>query len=301
MIKAKKTSQTQVILLGTGTPNADPQRSGPAVLIVCRGQAYLVDFGPGVVRRAAAAFLAHAPELDVSRINHVFCTHLHSDHTAGYADLIFTPAVLGRSLPLEVYGPPGIKKMTDFLLQAYAEDIRERIEGLEPAEPAAYQVQAVEITAGMVYKDVYVQVEAFEVRHGSWPAYAFRFTTPEGSIVISEIRPRLKACLKKAAAAIFWYMRFTAARVLKIARPNGKNITARCILLLKSLESWPHRPVPGLLVLYHQLFWGVTEAELLSEVQKFYEGQGCLRGRPGYLFFIKLLFRQQGFPQAFCG
>src|SRR5262245_40509203 len=50
-----QTSATQVVLLGTGTPNADPERSGPAVAIVVNDTPYLVDFGPGVVRRAATA------------------------------------------------------------------------------------------------------------------------------------------------------------------------------------------------------------------------------------------------------
>src|SRR4051812_33890268 len=39
---------TQVVMLGTGTPLADPERSGPAVAIVVNGVAYLVDCGPGV-------------------------------------------------------------------------------------------------------------------------------------------------------------------------------------------------------------------------------------------------------------
>ena len=47
-------SKTQVVLLGTGTPNADPDRSGPAVAVVVNDTPYVVDCGPGVVRRAAA-------------------------------------------------------------------------------------------------------------------------------------------------------------------------------------------------------------------------------------------------------
>jgi ribonuclease BN (tRNA processing enzyme) len=35
----------------------------------------------------------------------VLVTHLHSDHTVGYPDLISTPWVLGRRVALEVYGP----------------------------------------------------------------------------------------------------------------------------------------------------------------------------------------------------
>ena len=47
--------KTQIVLLGTGTPSPDPDRSGPATAIVVNGTPYLVDIGPGVVRRAAAA------------------------------------------------------------------------------------------------------------------------------------------------------------------------------------------------------------------------------------------------------
>ena len=45
---------TQVAMLGTGTPNPFPDRSGPGVAIVVNDEAYLVDFGAGVVRRAAS-------------------------------------------------------------------------------------------------------------------------------------------------------------------------------------------------------------------------------------------------------
>src|SRR5258708_36569397 len=48
-------SRTQVVLLGTGNPGPAPGRSGPATAIIVNGEPYLVDFGPGVVRRAAAA------------------------------------------------------------------------------------------------------------------------------------------------------------------------------------------------------------------------------------------------------
>lgn len=48
--------ETKLVLLGTGTPNACPWASGPASAVVVDGHAYLVDFGPGVVRRAAEAY-----------------------------------------------------------------------------------------------------------------------------------------------------------------------------------------------------------------------------------------------------
>ena len=48
--------EVKVVLLGTGTPNACPNASGPSTAVVVGERAYLVDFGPGVVRRAAQAY-----------------------------------------------------------------------------------------------------------------------------------------------------------------------------------------------------------------------------------------------------
>ena len=95
-------SKTKIVLLGTGNPGPEPDRSGPATAIVVNDTAYLVDFGPGVVRRAAAAFDNGIEELEPTKLRVAFVTHLHSDHTVGYPDLIFTPWTVGRRVPLEV-------------------------------------------------------------------------------------------------------------------------------------------------------------------------------------------------------
>ena len=133
-------SGTAVVLLGTGTPNADPDRSGPAVAVVVNGQPYLVDFGPGVVRRAAAASRSGVDALEVTNLTRAFVTHLHSDHTVGYADLIFTPWVLGRAVPLQVYGPKGLRAMTRHLTAAYREDIKNQAQRARTGEQ--YRLQS---------------------------------------------------------------------------------------------------------------------------------------------------------------
>jgi len=176
---------TEVIVLGSGTPAADPDRFGPAVAIVSNGTAYLVDCGSGVVRRAAAAERNGVPALAASQLNIAFITHLHSDHTIGYPDLILSPWVLGRDGPLNVYGPAGLKEMTGHILEAWKKDIDIRIHGLEK-RPGPPIVQVHEIHPGVVYKDANVTVTAFLVKHGSWDeAFGYRFDAPDRSIVIS--------------------------------------------------------------------------------------------------------------------
>src|SRR5512145_2489655 len=120
-------TKTRVVLLGTGTPAIDPDRSGPATAIVVNDTPYLVDFGAGVVRRAKSALVDRGiAGLDPLKLRVVFVTHLHSDHTVGYPDLILTPWVMGRRVPLEVYGPSGIVHMTEHVMEAYREDFAAR-------------------------------------------------------------------------------------------------------------------------------------------------------------------------------
>ena len=188
----KKTpaQNTQLVLLGTGTPSPDPERSGPATAVVVNGTPYLIDFGPGVVRRIAAASQKGVPGLSVANVRIAFLTHLHSDHTAGYPDLILTPWSVGRSQPLEVYGPAGLKHMTDHILEAYKEDIairrKDKLVLGVPEQAEGYKVNAREIMPGTVYKDDNVTVKAFAVNHGDvTQAFGYRIETRDRSIVIS--------------------------------------------------------------------------------------------------------------------
>jgi ribonuclease BN (tRNA processing enzyme) len=179
--------RTRVVLLGTGTPGPTPERSGPATAVVVGDTAYLVDLGPGVVRRASAAARDKAiPGLDPLKLRVAFVTHLHSDHTVGYPDLIFTPWVIGRRVPLEVYGPRGLSAMTEHVLAAWKVDVdtRTNADGNQREFPEGHRANAHEIAPGVVYKDANVTVTAFPTRH-AMESYGYRFDTADRSIVIS--------------------------------------------------------------------------------------------------------------------
>jgi len=190
---APQPSHTQIVLLGTGNPAPDPERSGPATAIVVNDTPYLVDFGAGVVRRAEEAAIQRGIKaLEPTNLRVAFVTHLHSDHTVGYADLILTPWVTGRKVPLQVYGPAGIKEMTEHLLEAYRADFETRTNRARPGLitgsggqiPEGHTVEAHQIHAGVVYKDVNVTVTAFPTKH-AMESFGYRFDTPDRSIVIS--------------------------------------------------------------------------------------------------------------------
>jgi len=263
---------TQVVLLGTGTPNADPARSGPSVAIVVDGSPYLVDFGPGVVRRAAAAYEAGIKGLAVKRLNRAFLTHLHSDHTAGYPDLILTPWVLERVEPLHVYGPPGLGEMTEHVLAAYRQDIRERIEGLEPANERGYQTITHEIEPGQVYCDENVRVEAFAVQHGSWRTFGYRFQTPDRTIVVSGDTAPTETIVEQSRGCEVLLHEVYSARRFQNLPADWQRYHSQVHTSTRELARIAADAQPGLLVLYHQLFWGATDQDLLDEIAKDYCG-----------------------------
>ncbi len=224
--------------------------------------AYIVDFGPGVVRRAAAAGIA------MPQLKRAFVTHLHSDHTVGYADLILTPWTLERTEPLEVYGPPGLVKMTEHVTAAYAEDVDVRIRGLEPANTTGYKVIAHEVQPGMIYKDGKVTVHAFAVPHGAWKhAYGYRFETLDRVIVLSGDTTASEAVEESARGADILVHEVICAAGLARRTPDWKAYHTSSHTSAPELGRLAARAQPKLLVLSHVLLSGCTEEQLLREIR----------------------------------
>ncbi|MDX2032794.1 MAG: MBL fold metallo-hydrolase, partial [Blastocatellia bacterium] len=267
-------SGARVVLLGTGTPNADPERMGPSVAVVVNDVPYVVDSGPGVVRRAAAAARGGEKGLSVEKLRRLFLTHLHSDHTAGLPDFIFTPAVLERDAPLEIMGPPGTKRMTDHIRKAYAEDIEIRLRGLEPAKPRGYDVRARDVKPGVVYKDENVTVRAFAVKHGSWRhAYGYRFETADRVIVVSgDCAPSESVIEACNGCDVLVHEVYSTAGFAR-RPPEWQRYHAAFHTSSRELAEIATKARPKLLVLYHQLLWGTTPAQLLEEIRQGYSGK----------------------------
>ncbi len=268
-------SQTLVVLLGTGTPNPDPERSGPALAVIVNNTSYVVDCGPGVVRRCEAAAEKYGIQsLQPDELKHLFITHLHSDHTIGYPDFILTGAVAGRNSPLQVYGPKGIASMTDHLLKAYYEDIDIRVNGLEHENPIGYKVDLHEITAGIVYQDDNVTVKAFKVHHGSWPeAFGYRFKTKDRVIVVSGDCTYSEDLVKNAMDCDVLVHEVYSAEGLARRQKGFRDYHSAFHTSTIQLADIANKTKPKLLVLTHQLTFGASEEQLMHEITNLYPGK----------------------------
>lgn len=164
--------------------------------------------------------------------------------------------------------------MTDNILEAYEDDIKYRLYGLEPANNQGWRVIATEIDEGLVYEDENVKVEAFLVSHGSWPnAYGYRFTTPDKIIVISGDTSPSDNIIKYAMGAdILLHEVYYKAGFDKKdefwKKYHSQNHTSTY-----ELADIANAVKPGVVVLYHILFWGGTEDDLSGEISEKYDGK----------------------------
>ena len=173
--------RTRLVLLGTaGGPRPRTTRSAPAQAIVVDDTVYVVDCGDGVARQLVLA------NLPLRAVRHIFITHHHSDHNADYGNLILLAWAAGLHNRLDTWGPPPLARMTDLFFEMNATDIQARAAD-ERRIPLRPLVHAHEVRrGGPVMQDEKVRVTAALVHHPPIvPSFAYRFDTPDRSIVIS--------------------------------------------------------------------------------------------------------------------
>ena len=178
-------SDFKVTLLGTGSPIPRPDRFGPSTLVEAGDQKLLFDAGRGVPIRLVQL------SVSMSKINAVFLTHYHSDHTSGLSDVWLTgwlPAPwASRNTPFRVIGPVGAKALMSNLEKAHALDIKIRLEDEKlPPEGIATIVEEFD-KDGVVYEKNGVKVIAFAVDHGAniKPSVGYRIEYKGRSVVLS--------------------------------------------------------------------------------------------------------------------
>lgn len=170
----------ELILLGTGCPQVDPDRRGPANLVRHDGIEILVDCGSGVTQQLVRAGSRGAA------VDAVLLTHLHSDHVMDLYQLVLSSWHQGRDRPQRVFGPPGTRRFVEDLLQVWRSERDQRIAHERRASTAGLEVEVTEFDAGPVLVEGGLTVGAFEVDHRPWrPAFGFAFEAGGRRVVLS--------------------------------------------------------------------------------------------------------------------
>ncbi|MEX0924678.1 MAG: MBL fold metallo-hydrolase [Candidatus Paceibacterota bacterium] len=263
----------KVVLLGTGYPFPDPERSGPSIAIIVNSSLYVIDAGPGVVRRLQEYINSTKNDAIAQRdLCTLFFTHLHSDHTLGLPDAIYTPWVMGRSVPFNIFGPPGTKAMVRNIQKAYEEDVHVRTTGLEKGDTTGYKTTVTEFSNGVIYKDEQIAVKAFRVKHGSWKhAYGFTITVGSKKIVISgDTKPHKNVVREGKDADLMIHEVASDTEYGK--DKNWEKYMRNFHTSSSELAEIASQTNPKKLVLVHQIHRHVSATGLVKEIKKNYKG-----------------------------
>ena len=274
-------SETKLIILGSGTPNPDPERYGSGYAVIVNESAYIVDFGPGIVRRISAmspTWGGDFPSMELQNINTAFLTHIHSDHSGALADLILTPWIMGRDVPLKLYGPSGLEAMSKNITEAYIDDINYRLYGSQPANELGFKTNVTEIVDdGSIYKDKNVEVIAFKNDHGDFKnSFGFLFITDDKRILFSG-DTAVSANLKKYGndLDILVHEVFSSETFVNKTKDwqiyHQAHHTSSIDLGIIADELQPKK-----LVMSHILFWGASEESILNDIGVNFSGQAII-------------------------
>jgi ribonuclease BN (tRNA processing enzyme) len=255
-----------IVMLGTGTPVPNPHAAGAATAIIVGHRVFLFDAGSNVERQLAAA------QLPTDGVEAVFFTHLHSDHTLGYADLIFTSWVFGRHNALRAFGPPGLRAMTSHLIAAFADDIDARTSGLEHAPRNGYRVDARETRGGLVYDSAGVRISAFRVSHGVFKvALGYRIVANGRTIVISgDTKPSDEVARQSKNADVLVHEVYSASKTDPKEKMADGGDWATYLASAHTSDVEVGRIAaqanPRMVVLTHIISQGATDDELIAGV-----------------------------------
>ncbi len=175
-----------VILLGSGSPMADPSRAGPSTAVIAGERVFVIDAGSGAARNMAAFGLS--PGL----VERVFLTHFHSDHIDGLGELMLQRWAGGaRAEPLPVYGPQGVEQVVSGFNMAYGLDKGYRIahhgEDIVPPGGFGGEARTFESDAEtVVLEEDGLRITAFPVEHAPVsPAVGYRFDYKGRAVTIT--------------------------------------------------------------------------------------------------------------------
>jgi ribonuclease Z len=160
--------EMRVIACGTGMPTTRAFQAAACFLVeLGNGDKFLFDCGSGSAERISSL------QIPYNYLNKVFIGHLHTDHFGSLHDLFIGGALMGRNVPLRVWGPSG---PTEELGTAYALDHMQKMLSWDIAcrvgnvDPRGYKMEVNEFDYkgenAVIYENNGVTIRSFPAIHG---------------------------------------------------------------------------------------------------------------------------------------
>ncbi|MFX0077769.1 MAG: MBL fold metallo-hydrolase [Candidatus Hermodarchaeota archaeon] len=157
----------EVTILGSGASLLSPDRVLSGLMIETAGEPLIFDMGAGVLHRLSCSLV------ELTRIEHLFISHLHVDHCSDIVALVQSLWLMGYDKTLNVYGPKAILKMGEAIGEMF------------PYLIGKIKIKSHTISPEFQVKSKNWTVRAFPVNHGDFEAYGYHLEAEGKRIVYS--------------------------------------------------------------------------------------------------------------------
>ena len=151
-------------ILGCGSALPTTRHNASSQVINLRDKLYMIDCGEGTQLQMRKM------KIKFSRLNHIFISHLHGDHSLGLPGLVSTLGMLGRMGDLFIYGPAEVGEYVQVIEKLFCQ-----------GSPFQMKIQAVDTNNhNLVMEDRSVSVYSLPMKHRV-PCCGYLFVEKERS------------------------------------------------------------------------------------------------------------------------
>lgn len=151
-------------ILGCGSALPTTRHNASSQVINLRDKLYMIDCGEGTQLQMRKM------KIKFSRLNHIFISHLHGDHSLGLPGLVSTLGMLGRMGDLFIYGPAEVGEYVQVIEKLFCQ-----------GSPFQMKFQAVDTNNyNLVMEDRSVSVYSLPMKHRV-PCCGYLFVEKERS------------------------------------------------------------------------------------------------------------------------
>ncbi|WAH36538.1 ribonuclease Z [Alicyclobacillus dauci] len=144
--------------LGTGAGLPSKRRNVTSIALRLhdeRGTFWLIDCGEATQHKILSS------PLSLSKLEHIFITHLHGDHIFGLPGLLGSRGFQAGEKPLVIYGPRGLEQFVETTIRLSETHL-------------PYRLWVSVIDGGVIFDDEQMTVTCRQLNHGI-PSYGYRF------------------------------------------------------------------------------------------------------------------------------
>ena len=173
----------EVTILGSGASLLSPDRVSSGLMVEIAGEPLIFDLGAGVLHRLSCSLT------EITKIEHVFISHLHIDHVSDMIALLQSLWLSGYDKTLNVYGPSALMRMATYLGEIF------------PYLQGKVKLKHHQVEPGFQAKSKNWTVLAFPVMHGDFEAYGFHIEAEGKRVVYSGDTAPCKEMIRVAKGA----------------------------------------------------------------------------------------------------